>query len=47
MRRKLQFVPRRETMKTAYLDIETSYDGTFTDQRLFKDYNITGLRSSA
>ncbi len=25
-------------MKTAYLDIETSYDGTFTDQRLFKDY---------
>ena len=28
----------RETMKTAYLDIETSYDGTFTDQRLFKDY---------
>ena len=24
-------------MKTAYLDIETSYVGTFTDQRLFKD----------
>jgi hypothetical protein len=24
-------------MKTAYLDIETSYHGTFTDQRLFKD----------
>ena len=24
-------------MKTAYLDIETSYQGTFTDQRLFKD----------
>ena len=24
-------------MKTAYLDIETSYAGTFTDQRLFKD----------
>ncbi len=24
-------------MKTAYLDIETSYIGTFTDQRLFKD----------
>jgi hypothetical protein len=25
-------------MKTAYLDIETSYAGTFTDQRLFRDY---------
>jgi uncharacterized protein YprB with RNaseH-like and TPR domain len=25
-------------MKTAYLDIETRYEGTFTDQRLFKDY---------
>ena len=24
-------------MKTAYLDIETSYVGTFTDQRLFRD----------
>ena len=24
-------------MKIAYLDIETSYQGTFTDQRLFKD----------
>ena len=24
-------------MRTAYLDIETSYQGTFTDQRLFKD----------
>jgi len=36
-------------MKTAYLDIETSYDGTFTDQRLFKDYKhhritVIGLR---
>ncbi len=25
-------------MKTAYLDIETRYEGTFTDQRLFKDF---------
>jgi len=25
-------------MKSAYLDIETRYEGTFTDQRLFKDY---------
>jgi uncharacterized protein YprB with RNaseH-like and TPR domain len=25
-------------MKIAYLDIETSYRGTFMDQRLFKDY---------
>ena len=24
-------------MKTAYLDIETSYVGTYTDQRLFRD----------
>jgi len=24
-------------VKTAYLDIETSYGGTFTDQRLFRD----------
>src|ERR1039458_7227726 len=29
--------PQGESMKTAYLDIETSYEGTFTDQRLFKD----------
>ena len=25
-------------MKTAYLDIETSYTGAFNDQRLFKDF---------
>ena len=36
-------------MKTAYLDIETSYAGTFTDQRLFKDYKhhritVIGIR---
>jgi len=24
-------------VKTAYLDIETSYGGTFADQRLFRD----------
>ncbi|HTS69726.1 MAG TPA: ribonuclease H-like domain-containing protein [Terriglobia bacterium] len=36
-------------MKTAYLDIETSYAGTFTDQRLFRDYKnhritVIGIR---
>ena len=36
-------------MKTAYLDIETSYVGKFTDQRLFKDYQqhritVIGIR---
>ena len=36
-------------MKTAYLDIETSYGGKFTDQRLFKDYKhhritVIGIR---
>jgi uncharacterized protein len=36
-------------MKTAYLDIETSYVGPFTDQRLFKDYKnhqitVIGIR---
>ena len=36
-------------MKTAYLDVETCYTGTFTDQRLFKDcknhqITIIGIR---
>jgi uncharacterized protein YprB with RNaseH-like and TPR domain len=36
-------------VKTAYLDIETRYEGTFTDQRLFKDYknhriSVIGVR---
>lgn len=36
-------------MRTAYLDIETSYVGSFTDQRLFKDHKhhqitVIGIR---
>jgi hypothetical protein len=36
-------------MRTAYLDIETCYEGTFTDQRLFRDYKrhritVIGIR---
>ena len=42
-------IPQRQAMRTAYLDIETSYVGAFADGRLFKDFTnhritVIGIR---